>query len=87
MGTTDGCEGVFVDVIQPDLCHAGGISEVKKIAAMAESYYVKVAPHNPAGADLNGGGGASVPCDPELPDPRICPPGAVPETAMRDAWW
>ena len=42
-------EGRFVDVIQPDLCHAGGISEVKKIAAMAESYYVKVAPHNPQG--------------------------------------
>ena len=39
----------LLDIIQPDLCHAGGISEVKKIAAMAEAYYVQVAPHNPQG--------------------------------------
>lgn len=36
-------------VLQPDLCHAGGISEVRKIAAMAEVYYAAVAPHNPLG--------------------------------------
>jgi len=36
-------------VIQPDLCHAGGIAEVRRMAAMAETYYVKVAPHNPLG--------------------------------------
>ena len=36
-----------VAVVQPDLCHAGGITEVKKIASMAEAYYVGVAPHNP----------------------------------------
>jgi len=36
-------------VVQPDLCHAGGILEVKKIAAMAECYYAGVAPHNPLG--------------------------------------
>ena len=34
-----------VDVIQPDLSHAGGISEVKRIAAMAEAYDVALAPH------------------------------------------
>lgn len=39
----------LVDIVQPDLCHAGGITEVKKIAAMAEAYYVQVAPHNPQG--------------------------------------
>jgi galactonate dehydratase len=39
----------LVDVIQPDLCHAGGITECKKIAALAEAYYVQVAPHNPQG--------------------------------------
>ena len=38
-----------VDVIQPDLSHAGGISEVKKIAAMAEAYDVALAPHCPLG--------------------------------------
>ncbi len=39
----------LVDVIQPDLCHAGGITECKKIAALAEAYYVQLAPHNPQG--------------------------------------
>jgi galactonate dehydratase len=38
-----------VDVIQPDLSHAGGITEVKKIAAMAEAYDVALAPHCPLG--------------------------------------
>jgi galactonate dehydratase len=36
-------------VLQPDLCHAGGIAEVRKIAAMAEVYFAAVAPHNPLG--------------------------------------
>ena len=36
-------------ILQPDLSHAGGISEVKKIAAMAECYYGSVAPHCPLG--------------------------------------
>jgi galactonate dehydratase len=36
-------------ILQPDLCHAGGIFEGKKIAAMAEVYYTSVAPHNPLG--------------------------------------
>lgn len=39
----------LVDIIQPDLCHAGGILEVRKIAAMAEAAGVMVAPHNPNG--------------------------------------
>jgi len=38
-----------VDVVQPDLSHAGGITEVKKIAAMAEAYDVALAPHCPLG--------------------------------------
>lgn len=37
------------DIIQPDICCAGGILEMKKIAAMAEAFYVSVAPHNPMG--------------------------------------
>lgn len=37
------------DIIQPDLCHAGGILEVRKIAAMAECFDVAVAPHCPLG--------------------------------------
>ena len=42
---TSGC----VDIIQPDLCHAGGILECRKIAAMAECFDVAVAPHCPLG--------------------------------------
>lgn len=38
-----------VDIIQPDLSHAGGITEVKKISSMAEAYDVAVAPHCPLG--------------------------------------
>lgn len=38
-----------VDIIQPDLSHAGGIWEVRKIAAMAEAFDVAVAPHCPLG--------------------------------------
>lgn len=34
-----------VDIIQPDLSHAGGLTEVKKIASMAEAYDVALAPH------------------------------------------
>ena len=39
----------YVDIIQPDLSHAGGISEVRRIAAMAEAYDVALAPHCPLG--------------------------------------
>lgn len=38
-----------VDIIQPDLSHAGGITSVKKIASMAEAYDVALAPHCPLG--------------------------------------
>jgi galactonate dehydratase len=40
-------------VIQPDLCHCGGLWEAKKIAAMAEVYGMGVAPHNPLGPIAN----------------------------------
>lgn len=38
-----------VDIIQPDLSHAGGITECKKIISMAEAYDVAAAPHCPLG--------------------------------------
>ena len=41
--------GGLVDIIQPDLSHAGGLSECRRIAAMAEAYDVAVAPHCPLG--------------------------------------
>ena len=37
------------DIVQPDLSHAGGITECRKIAAMAEAYDVALAPHCPLG--------------------------------------
>ena len=46
-GFTPLLEKHAVQIIQPDVCHAGGILECKKIASMAEGYYVSVAPHNP----------------------------------------
>ena len=36
-------------ILQPDVCYAGGITELKIIAGMAESYYTPMAPHNPQG--------------------------------------
>ncbi|MDX2179162.1 MAG: galactonate dehydratase [Bryobacteraceae bacterium] len=36
-------------ILQPDMCHAGGISEVRIIAGMAEACYASIAPHNPLG--------------------------------------
>lgn len=42
-------EDGYADIIQPDLSHAGGITEVKKIASMAEAYDMAVAPHCPLG--------------------------------------
>ncbi len=38
-----------ISIVQPDLCHVGGIFEGRKIAAMAELYFGQVAPHNPLG--------------------------------------
>lgn len=42
-------ESGAVDIAQPDLAHAGGISECRRIAAMAETYDVAFAPHCPIG--------------------------------------
>jgi galactonate dehydratase len=42
-------ESAAVDIIQPDLSHAGGLSECRRIAAAAETYDVAVAPHCPLG--------------------------------------
>jgi len=37
------------DLIQPDICVVGGLSEMRRIATLAEAFYVGVAPHNPMG--------------------------------------
>ena len=41
------------DFIQPDVSHAGGIMELKKLAAIAEANYIPFAPHNPSGPIAN----------------------------------
>jgi galactonate dehydratase len=48
-GFADLIERTGVDVVQPDLCNAGGLTEAKKIAAIAEAHHLGVAPHNPQG--------------------------------------
>ncbi|KAJ0383685.1 hypothetical protein COL922a_009982 [Colletotrichum nupharicola] len=42
-------EAGCVDILQPDISHVGGISEMRRIAAMAEAYDVALAPHCPLG--------------------------------------
>ena len=42
-------EGQGCRIIQPDLTHCSGITEVKRICMMADTYYISVAPHNSAG--------------------------------------
>jgi galactonate dehydratase len=46
-GFRDVIEHEWLDFVQPDLCHAGGITGVRKIAALAETHYIRVCPHNP----------------------------------------
>ncbi|MGH2461149.1 MAG: galactonate dehydratase [Chloroflexota bacterium] len=48
-GFKDVIEKQGAAVIQPDICHDGGILETRKIAAMAQVYYIGLAPHNPNG--------------------------------------
>ena len=56
-------------ILQPDVCYAGGITELKIIAGMAEAYYTPIAPHNPAGSVFARGQPADRRFHPQLPDP------------------
>ena len=42
-------ENHYVDYLRPDVCHCGGISEMRKIAALAETFMINVVPHNTQG--------------------------------------
>jgi galactonate dehydratase len=42
-------EDGLIDVAQPDVCHAGGVTELRKISALCDTYGVTMAPHNPLG--------------------------------------
>lgn len=46
-------ESLAADFIQPDVSHVGGMMELKKIAATAETHHLAVCPHNPSGPVAN----------------------------------
>jgi galactonate dehydratase len=46
-------EARAADFVQPDVSHAGGITELRKIAAIAESHHIPFCPHNPSGPVAN----------------------------------
>lgn len=66
------------DYIQPDISHAGGIMELKKIAAEAESRYIPFAPHNPSGPVANAA---------TLQLAATCPNFAILEIMYSDVEW
>ena len=49
MGFRDAIEKGVVDIYQPDVLHAGGITEARKMATLADVYYAAIALHNPLG--------------------------------------
>lgn len=66
------------DYIQPDVSHAGGISEVRKIAAEAECRYIPFAPHNPSGPIANAA---------TLQLAAVCPNFSILEIMYSDVPW
>ncbi len=42
-------EGCGADILQPDVSHGGGLTETKRIAALADSSFMSIAPHNSGG--------------------------------------
>ncbi|WNR42963.1 galactonate dehydratase [Paenibacillus roseipurpureus] len=52
-GFKDVFEKRALDYVQPDVSHAGGILEMRKIASIAESHHIPFAPHNPSGPIAN----------------------------------
>lgn len=66
------------DYIQPDVSHAGGIAELVKIAAEAESRYLAFAPHNPSGPVANAA---------TLQVAAVCPNFCMLESMFSDVTW
>ncbi len=77
-GFTEFCTRHLVNYLQPDVCHAGGIMELKKIGAIAEAYRVELAPHNPQSQVSTM---ASLHVDATTPSATI-----QESTLMRDQW-
>src|SRR5581483_4022455 len=71
-------EEELIDYARIDICIAGGITEAKKIAAMAEAHFIKVLPHNPLGpvctaASLH----LDLACDNAGPQEVVFPPATM----------
>lgn len=91
-------EGHLVDVVQPDVGTSGGIMELKKIAAFAEAYNMRFAPHNCASALATTASLQVAACTANFMIQEIRPyekeaPGYVevlennPEYGIRDGWF
>lgn len=66
------------DYIQPDISHTGGLMELKKIAAAADSHYIAFAPHNPSGPVANAASLQLAAC---------CPNFSILEIMYSDVTW
>jgi len=81
----DPIENEWIDYARVDICIAGGISEAKKIAAMAEPHFIKTLLHNPLGpvctaASLH----IDIACDNAGPQEVLFPPDVLPDVLQCD---
>jgi galactonate dehydratase len=79
-------EAGVVDVLQPDLCHAGGITEVLKMASAADTYRVDIAPHNPAGPISTAAAAHVAMAIPNFLVLELCPDEPRWSEIVRDPW-
>ena len=75
-------ESQAVAVLQPDLGHAGGISETRRIAAAAETYFMGIAPHNPRGPGVTLASLQIAACTPNF----IIQESAIPRGGSSELW-
>ena len=78
-------ENEWIDYARADICITGGISEAKKIAAMAEPHFIKTLMHNPLGpvctaASLH----IDLSCDNAGPQEVLFPPDVLPDVLQCD---
>ncbi len=78
-------ENEWIDFARADICITGGITEAKKIAAMAEPHFIKMLLHNPLGpictaASLH----VDLSCDNAGPQEVLFPPDVIPEVIQCD---
>jgi galactonate dehydratase len=74
----------YVNYLRPDICHCGGISEMRKISALAEAYLINVIPHNNAGPL---GSAATVHAALAIPNIALCEGGGMAGSGKTDIVW